>query len=156
MERKFAEYDRTTMTATAGSFQNDTEGPAKVLDDDTSTIWHTNYSKGCTQEQNWIELDLGEVKPVAMVKYVSRATGGLNGVFEEYEVWVRSNEADEWKTVKQGTWKNSAVGSTEYAKFRTTEARYVRLVCTKNRLAAGSNGIFGSAAEIRIGYEVEE
>lgn len=155
--RVFEEYDPGTMTATVGDRNSEDEGADKLLDNDLNTIWHTNYN-GCPQENVWIELDLGEVKPVAMVKYVSRATGGPNGVFEDYEVLVCSDEAKTWKSVKTGTWKNSAVGSTEYAKFETVNARYVKLLCTKNRTATGgSEGkVFGSASEIRVGYEVTE
>ena len=69
---------------------------------------------------------------------------------------MRNSPTEEWKTAASGTWSNSAVGTVEYAKFDTVNARYVRLVCLKNRVAVGSEGkIFGAAAEIRIGYEAE-
>ena len=158
VEKRYAEYAPGAMTARAGSeATSGGEVAANVLDDDLGTIWHSNWD-GDQQSNIWIELDLGEEKPVAMVKYVSRNSGGLNGVFEDYEVMVRSSENEDWKTVKTGTWKNSSVGSTEYAKFNTVNARYVRLLCTKNRTAAGgSEGkSFGSASEIRVGYEVED
>lgn len=153
---EYLEYDRTTMTATAGSVEKAAEDASKVLDGNTSTIWHTAYA-GCPRGDTWIQIDLGSVKPVAMVKYVSRTTGGLNGIFEDYEIKVRSSENDGWTLAASGTWRTSAVGSTEYAKFDTVNARYVRIVCTKNRTApGGSEGkIFGSASEIRIGYEKE-
>lgn len=155
IEKNYLKYDPAGMTASAGSVNSDVESAAKVLDGDKGTMWHSAYS-GCAKADNWIELDLKESKPVAMVEYTSRTSGGLNGVFEDYEVWVRNSPTEEWKTAASGTWSNSAVGTVEYAKFDTVNARYVRLVCVKNRVAVGSEGkIFGAAAEIRIGYEAE-
>ncbi len=154
--KEYKEYDPSTTTATAGSAETSQgEVAAKVCDGDISTIWHTAYA-GCEQSQVWVELDLGEVKPVAMVKYVSRSTGGANGVFRDYKVQVRSAETEEWQTVDAGTWSKSSVGSVEYSKFDTVNARYVRLEGTKTLTAPGSeNKVFGSASEIHVGYEVK-
>lgn len=152
--KDYWEYDPSSVTVTAGSQQSAGEAPDKVLDNDLSTIWHTAYD-GKDQSKIWIRFDLGEVKDVAMVKYVARSDGGDNGIFEEYKVEV-SDDDSTWTEVDRGTW-SGVLGATEYAKFDTTRARYVKLSGLKTKVAAGGDAeagkIFGTAAEIRIGYE---
>ena len=154
-------YDPQTMTASAGNEHQGsaTEGAASlVLDNNLSTLWHTDWD-GCAQEDVWIELDLGEVKPVAALKYSSRTSGRINGIFEEYKVEVRSNTEEAWTEVDRGSWSGQ-MDSIEYARFNTVDARYVRLTglktASKNQKPDGSYMIFGTAAEIRIGFETAE
>lgn len=150
--KEYKEYGLTGITATAGSSQAN-QGPDKALDNDTSTLWHTSWN-GCSREEVWIQLDLGEVKPVSMVKYVARASGGVNGIFEAYEVQV-SADGTAWEKAGEGTWPNVANGATEYAKFDTKQAKYVKLIGAQTKSAEGEDRdkIFGTAAEIRVGYE---
>jgi len=158
--KEYAEYASAGMTGTVGSYEKSsaTEGNANLaLDNNLSTMWHTDWN-GCTQDAVWIMLDLGEVKPVAMVKYVPRQSGGTNGIFTEYKVEVRNNETEAWTQVDTGTWAGDA--ETKYAKFAQQNARFVKLsglkTMSKNQNADGSWKIFGTAAEVRVGYEVPE
>lgn len=149
----YEEYDRTTMTATVGSYQsgNDSEGGGNLaLDGNTSTMWHTAWD-GCAQSDVWIELDLGSVKPVGMVKYVPRQSS-QNGIFLRYKVEVRQNSNDAWTEVNAGTWAQNT--SDKYAKFEQVNARYVRLSGLET-VSQVEGKTFGSAAEIRVGYEVQ-
>jgi hypothetical protein len=153
LEKNYTEYDPTGMTATAGSEQSQTgsEGPAAdVLDNDTTTLWHTNWN-GCAQSDVWITLDLKSSKPVAMLKYVPRQSGGVNGIITKYRVEV-SDDNTNWTTVDEGTWSSDA--TIKYATFTETNARYVRLTGLESATQTNSL-IFGSAAEIRVGYEAE-
>ena len=155
--KEYEDYAPSSMTATVGSFQpnNNTEGNANLaLDNNTDTMWHTVWT-GCTRDQVWIMLDLGAVKPVARVKYVPRQTGGENGIFTKYKVEVRNTENEEWTQVDAGDWAGNK--DIKYSKFDTVNARYVKLsgveTMSKNQQADGSWLIFGTAAEVRVGYE---
>ena len=158
--KNYVEYETSGMTATVGSFEasSETEGNGSLaLDNDLSTMWHTDWN-GCSQDDVWITLDLGESKPVAMVKYVPRQSGGENGIFTEYKVEVRNSESEEWTQVDTGTWEGDM--ETKYSTFTQVNARYVKLsglsTMSKNQQSDGSWLIFGTAAEVRVGYEAPE
>ncbi len=148
--KSYSEYSVAGMTATAGSEQpnNATEGdPNYVLDDNTGTMWHTNWN-GCTRDQVWIMIDMGAEQDVAMLKYVPRQSGGNNGKITKYEVWAGTT-ADNLEKVAEGNWEDSV--DTKYAYFEQINARYVKLVGVETTTTTSL--IFGSAAEIRLGYE---
>lgn len=149
--------DAMRVGVAAGSVEQNssTEGGARLaLDGNPDTMWHTDW-KGCERDQVWITLDLGESKPVARVKYVPRQTGGENGIFTKYKVEVRNSEKEEWKQVAEGNWAGDT--ETKYAVFEQVNARFVKLsgleTMSKNQLSDGSYLIFGTAAEVRAGYE---
>lgn len=155
--KEYVEYEPSGMTAAVGSYEasSTTEGNGNLaLDNNLSTMWHTAWS-GCSQDDVWITLDLGESKPVAMVKYVPRQGGGENGIFTEYKVEVRNSESEAWTQVDTGTWAGNV--ETKYSAFTQVNARYVKLsglrTMSKNQNEDGSWRIFGSAAEVRVGYE---
>ncbi len=159
VEKQYKEYaPDENMTATAKSQQSEDQSASKVLDGRTDTLWHTVWTGNIPQEDIWIQIDLGEVKPIAMVKYVARSTGGINGIFKRYKIEV-SSDGTNWTEADSGTWSGE-VGATEYAKFETVQARYVKLYGVETLVAAGGDAEagkrFGTAAEIRIGYEATE
>lgn len=152
--KSYEEYDPTTMTGTVGSYQpnNNSEGNANLaLDNNMSTLWHTAWS-GCAQSDVWITLDLGTSKRVGMFKYVPRPSGGVNGIITKYKVEV-SNDNTNWTEVASGTWAGDS--TTKYATFTETNARYVKLSGLESR-SQNEGLIFGSAAEVRVGYEAAE
>lgn len=151
--KEYVEYDPTGMTGTVGSYQsgNDSQGNANLaLDNDMSTMWHTNWD-GCSQDQVWIQLDLGANKKVGMVKYVPR-TSGDNGIFTKYKVEI-STDGTTWTQVASGDWERST--AVKYATFAEQNARYVKLSGLET-VSLESGKIFGSAAEVRVGYEAPE
>jgi len=159
VEKQYKEYaPDENMTATAKSQQSEDQSASKVLDGRTDTLWHTVWTGNIPQEDIWIQIDLGEVKPIAMVKYVARSSGGINGIFKRYKIEV-SSDGTNWTEADSGTWSGE-VGATEYAKFETVQARYVKLYGVETLVAAGGDAEagkrFGTAAEIRIGYEATE
>ncbi|CQR47243.1 O-GlcNAcase NagJ precursor [Paraliobacillus sp. PM-2] len=150
LKKNYTEYATDGVVASAGSQQSG-EGPALALDGDTSTIWHTAWS-GTSQDNIWVSLDLQEVKPIAMLRYVPRQSGGINGIFTKYAVFVKENETDEWNKVSTYTDSWEVNNKTKYAYFDTVQARYIKLQAIESATQQEPT-LFGSAAEIRVGYE---
>ena len=157
IEKVYTEYSPEGMTATVGSYQpnNTTEGGGDLaLDNNLSTMWHTNWN-GCAEDERWIAIDMGTKQDVAMLKYVPRSTGGTNGIITEYEIYVSDTGEDgSWTKVetRSNTWAGDS--TVKYAEFDTVNTRFVKLVATES-LSQNAGRIFASAAEIRLGYEVE-
>ncbi len=148
--KSYAKYSPDGMTATAGSIQpnNSSEGDANfALDDNTGTLWHTNWN-GCTDAEKWILIDMGEEKDVAMLEYTPR-TSGKNGIITKYEIWAGDSE-DTLEKVTEGSWEND--NTVKYAYFTQISARYIELVATESTTQESPKQ-FVSAAEIRLGYE---
>lgn len=151
--KEYVEYEPSSMKGTVGNYQtgNASQGNAELaLDNDLSTMWHTDWD-GCSQDEVWIMLDLGASKKVSMVKYVPRASGS-NGIFTKYKVEI-STDGNTWTQVASGDWANDT--TTKYAVFSEQNARYVKLSGLES-VSLESGKIFGSAAEIGIGYEAPE
>lgn len=148
----YKEYAPDGMTATVGSFQpnNNTEGGGNLaLDNDVNTMWHTAWD-GCQRDQIWISIDMGAEQEVAMLKYVPRQGGGTNGIITSYEIYTSTDGQNWGAPVASGAWANDR--EDKYARFNTVSARYVKLVGTDSESSVGGK-LFGSAAEIRVGYE---
>ena len=132
-------------TAAAGSqhASSGSEGPASnVLDNNTSTIWHTNYSGGVIpMEDRWIEISLGEAQTICGVRYLPRQSGD-NGKFTAYEIYISADNGQTYTKVAEGEWDTSSDWKT--AAFEDVQATSVRIVPT------ATSGDFGSAAEIRV------
>ncbi|MBR6771160.1 MAG: alpha-N-acetylglucosaminidase C-terminal domain-containing protein, partial [Lachnospiraceae bacterium] len=134
------DIDRTTMTASTGSFESSKgESADKVLDDNSGTLWHTAYA-GTDAANRWIMFNLGSVKQVNGLRYLPRQNG-TNGNITSYKVEV-STDGTTWETVSTGTWANDS--SWKAAFFTAVDAQYVKLT------AVASASHFASAAEIRI------
>ena len=139
--------DSSTMKATASSYQKDGSSPDKVLDGDTSTMWHTDWT--ITDMPHWITLDMQEEKFINGLTYVPRQSGS-NGNVTKYEIYVRNteptgtevSEATGWTKIKAGTLKNDS--TEKVIEFDEIKTRYVSL---KYIEAVGNNG---SAAEIKL------
>ena len=132
------DIDRTTIRATAGTFQSG-EGADRVLDNNSDTLWHSNYTVAPLADR-WIQLDLGSVKKVNGLRYLPRQSAE-NGIITSYRVDVSENGSD-WEDVDTGTWAKDAKWKGSF--FDPVDARYIRLYA----LASASNHV--SAAEIRI------
>lgn len=147
---EYVEYPLDGITAKAGSEQSG-EGASKALDNNLDTIWHTAWS-GASRDKIWITLDMGKAKPISMLKYVPRKTQ-VNGIFTKYAIYTKENESDEWTEISTSNnlWKLD--NETKYAYFNEVHARYIKLQAIESG-SDGSNN-FGSAAEIRVGFEQE-
>ena len=140
------------LTATAGDEHATTgsEGPASnVLDNNTTTIWHTNYtSQG--RDKYWIQFAVPEGHKADGLRYLPRQNGS-NGTITKYEIKVSDNGSD-WETVATGTWEDNT--SWKRVSFDAQETKYVRLVAIETAGTTANEWV--SAAEIRLTEAQEE
>ena len=136
------------LTATAGDWQKGyeaTEGPAElVLDDDFSTIWHTDWY-GTSRENHWIQFEIEGAYVVDGLRIKPRQGGGSNGIITEYDIQV-SNDGENFTSVATGNWE--ADRNWKEVKFNGQVVKYVRLVALDG--VTDQSYVFASAAEIRL------
>ena len=136
------------LTATAGDWQRGyeaTEGPAElVLDDDFSTIWHTDWY-GTSRENHWIQFELSEAYIVDGLRLKPRQGGGSNGIITKYDIQV-SNDGETFTSVASGDWEGDRLW--KEVKFNGQNVKYVRLVALDG--VTDQAYVFASAAEIRL------
>ena len=139
------------MTATAGDWEtgSSTEGGAELaIDENTGTMWHTDWYVGPNHDDHWIAFELSSEYMVDGLTYLPRQSG-TNGIITAYEIYV-SEDGVTWNKLTEGEW---AGDSTEKAvSFDAVETKYVKLQTVE---ALGDQDIvFASAAEIRLtGYK---
>ena len=130
--------DSNMLEATASSYQHDGSDPKNVLDDNPSTMWHTDWN--VTTMPHWIDLQISEPTVVNGLYYLPRQSGS-NGNATSYQVQVKNAEG-QYETVAEGTWSSNS--SAKEVTFDAVETTNVRLVYVK---AVNNNG---SAAEIKL------
>lgn len=146
------------MTATAGDEELDdsdisVEGPANLaIDEDESTIWHTDWYEGPSYDEHWLQLELNSAYTVDSLRYLPRQSGNSNGIITSYKVLVSMDGVD-WTEVAEGNW-DAADRSWKVASFEPVKAKYVRL---KSEGGETDIGIaLTCAAEVRLtGTKVE-
>lgn len=142
------------LTAIAGSQQaeNGSEGPAvNVLDNDTDTIWHSAWS-GTGRENLWIEIQLPASTLVNGLRYLTRSSGGTNGIITKYRIEISNDYGVSYTEVCSGEW--STVTGWKLASFEAEEVTNVRLYAVDSLTQDGNN--YASAAEIRLTVPSEE
>jgi len=129
--------DKSKLTATASSYQHDGSDPKNVLDDNPSTMWHTDWN---LSTPHWIAFENKEEMSVNGLTYVPRQTG-KNGNVTKYRIEI-SDDGVNWKTVKEGNLSSDS--STKAIEFDTVKTKHLRLYYVE---AVNNNG---SAAEIKL------
>ena len=132
----------SVLTPTAGDSQSG-EGPERVLDNNTETLWHTDWY-GTSRANHWIQFELSESYVVDGLRYQPRS-GSINGIITEYQVQV-SDDGVTFETVQSGRWEGNS--NWKIASFTGVQAKFVRLVAVNAR--SDSSYVFASAAEIRL------
>lgn len=126
---------------TAGSEQSVTEGVSKLIDDDLTTMWHSQYSNGVREDQ-YVIFELDEKMEVNGMRYVPRQSG-INGKINAYEVYT-SVDGTNYTLQTTGKWYGHR--NTQFASFDPVEAKYVKLQVVSNYGA----GLYSAAAEMRV------
>ncbi|KAI4276113.1 MAG: hypothetical protein L6R35_006231 [Caloplaca aegaea] len=134
---------RTGWTVTADNFQPGNEA-TKVLDGNTESIWHTQYSPTNAALPHAITIDMKKIINVNGLTYLPRQDASLNGNIGQHKIEL-SSDSSTWTTLAFGTYYDDR--SLKTTPFTTTPARYVRLIA---QTEAGGRGPWTSAAEINI------
>ena len=129
--------DNSKLTATASSYQHDGSDPKNVLDDNPSTMWHSDWN---LSTPHWIAFENKEEMSVNGLTYVPRQTG-KNGNVTKYRIEI-SDDGVNWQTVKEGNLSSDS--STKVIEFDTVKTKHLRLYYVE---AVNNNG---SAAEIKL------
>ncbi|KAI8635328.1 hypothetical protein F5Y19DRAFT_482569 [Xylariaceae sp. FL1651] len=136
---------RTGWTVTADSFQTGNE-PAKAIDGNTSTFWHTAYSPTVAPLPHYIQLDMKKSYVINGVSYQPRQDGSSNGNIGQHTVTL-SNDGTTWSSpVQFGVWLNDK--TTKATFFSNATARYVRINAQTE--AQGANNQWSSISELNI------
>ncbi|KAL8964463.1 MAG: hypothetical protein Q9183_004434 [Haloplaca sp. 2 TL-2023] len=140
-----AQTDRTGWTASADSFQSTTgNDPAKVLDGNRGTFWHSQYSPTNAALPHTITLDMKKTYNVNGLTYLPRQDGNSNGNIGQHTIQV-SLDGQTWTTTATGTYLDDA--SLKKTPWTTVQARYVRMIA---QTEAGGRGPWTSMAELDI------
>ena len=141
------DLDLALFTATAGSAQpGKDEGPASlVIDDNTSTIWHSLWA-GDSRDNLWIQLSTEDSVKTDGLRLLPRQNGS-NGIITKYRVELSNDHGETWTTAAEGTWAAST--SWKLANWEETEATDIRIYAVESRTDSSANN-YASAAEIRI------
>lgn len=127
------------------------EHASNVLDDNTNTIWHSNYNSGYTLPQ-WFTIDLGGTYNLEQVDYLPRQGGSHNGMVTHYRIET-SLDGETFTPIVEGyleTDGNSLKDPTTFKeiKFDATEARYVRFIAIES--LGDTPNMYASCAEMNF------
>ncbi|MGY0234674.1 endo-alpha-N-acetylgalactosaminidase family protein [Longispora urticae] len=114
-----------------------------VLDGNSATIWHTQWSGGAPTPPHEIVLNLGANYAVTCLHQLPRQTN-VNGRIAGYEVYVSTDGVTWGSAVATGTWTN--VATEQSACFTAKTGRYVRLRATSEVNGAA----WTSVAELNV------
>ncbi|CAJ2500001.1 Uu.00g028540.m01.CDS01 [Anthostomella pinea] len=136
---------RTGWTVTADSYQAGNE-PAKALDGNSSTFWHTQYSPSDAPLPHYIQVDMQKSYVVSGFSYRPRQDGNSNGNIGQHTVTL-SNDGTTWSDpVQFGLYLNDSTDKTTF--FSNASARYVRL--TAQTEAQGTGNAWSSVVELNV------
>jgi galactose oxidase len=128
-------------TVTADSAQ-DGNPASNVLDGNTATFWHTEFSPVEVPLPHTIIIDMNNINVLDGVTYLPRQDGNYNGNIGEHEVYT-SIDGNDYTLAAFGTWLDDE--TEKAADFEPTPARYIKIVALTE---AGNRGPWSSAAEI--------
>ncbi|KAL8939590.1 MAG: hypothetical protein Q9216_003270 [Gyalolechia sp. 2 TL-2023] len=135
--------DRTGWTVSVDSFQTGNEA-ARVLDGNTGTLWHTQWTPTNAALPHSITIDMKKTVNVNGLRYLPRQDGTKNGNIGQHTIEI-SLDGTTFTKVASGTYLDDS--SLKSTPFTTTPARYVRLSA---QTEAGGRGPWTSAAEINV------
>lgn len=140
-------YDRTGWTVSVDGWNSDNKtGQAEaIIDGNTSTYWHSDYTKTAQNMPHWFMVDMKKVQTVGSVGFVTRqAAVGINGHIKEFEIWT-GTDADNLTKQTEGTLTYS-LSEVWVDLPQAVEAQYVKVV-----IKSAQNGQkFACCAEFRV------
>ncbi|MGW3208795.1 discoidin domain-containing protein [Streptomyces sp. NPDC001135] len=138
--------DGWTATASSEETQDADDGARNVLDGDSGTLWHTQWSGTVPPLPHSITIDMHRTAVVSGLSYDPRTDDSPNGRIGQYSITTSLDGTAFGKPVASGTWKDD--DTVKGATFgQPVSARYVRLTALTE---AGGRGPWTSAAELRL------
>ena len=139
----YFDINKANWTAKADcSYQHQTA--ERAIDNNTETIWHSDWSDQQFQQPHFIEVDMKEVLTVKGLDYLPRQEQS-NGRIAEYKLEV-STDGKSWETViEKGRFRNSSQRQQKMFD-QARQMRYFRLTT----LREVSNSFYSSIAEIGV------
>lgn len=140
-------YDRSDWTITADGWNTD-NGTGKVeaiIDGNTNTYWHSDYTNNNQDMPHWFMVDMKKAQKVGAVGIVTRqAAVGVNGHIKDYEIWT-GTDANSLTKQTEGTLTYSL--DEEWINLpQQVDAQYVKVV-----IKSAQNGRkFACCAEFRV------
>ena len=129
------------------SQQGGREIATNAIDDDESTIWHTQYNPSTPDCPHELVIDMGHTYRINTFSYKGR-TDGSNGRVINYEVYFSNNPKIWGEPAASGSFRDVSDVQT-VAITGTVEARFLRFVAK----SVVNNNKYASAAELYIGAE---
>jgi galactose oxidase len=118
---------------------------ANVLDGNTTTMWHTQYSPTRTPLPHTLTVDMHVRNLVSGLSYLPRQDSSNNGTIGQYRIETSTDGTTWAPAAATGTFVDGKTAQT--VTFPSALARYVRLTALTE---AGNRGPWSSAAEINI------
>lgn len=145
MTRNFAKVTSVPLTVAFVSSQEPSEDVSKLIDGDSSTMWHTMYSVTVANYPHWIDFDVAEETMIKGFKYLPRQSGGDNGNIKAYKIQI-SNDGKNWsEAICEGEFAND--GKWQVVTFKEpVKTRYVRFTA----LSSHNGQDFASGAEFEL------
>lgn len=140
-------YNRSDWTITADGWNAD-NGTGKVeaiIDGNTNTYWHSDYTNNNQDMPHWFMVDMKKAQKVGAVGIVTRqAAVGVNGHIKDYEIWT-GTDANSLTKQTEGTLTYSL--DEEWINLpQQVDAQYVKVV-----IKSAQNGRkFACCAEFRV------
>ena len=142
LRRQPSALQKLGATVTADNHHSN-HAPESVIDDNPSTIWHTNWEP-MAQPPHWLILDLKQSVRVAGLTYLPRQDM-TNGRVARYQIYVSADGQSWGRPIAEGTWPNDAALKT--VRFdQAQNARFVKLVA----LSEVNRQPYASAAEVEV------
>ena len=130
------------------SQQGGSERVENAIDDDPSTIWHTQYSPSKPICPHEIVIDMGMTYRLSTFIYQGRNDNNSNGRILDYEVYVSQSPTIFGSPAASGTLHNTA--SPQEVSFPSKpEGRYLKLIAH----SVVDNQAYASAAELSVEAE---
>jgi len=118
---------------------------SKAIDNDVTTLWHTQWTPEKQPYPHEIQIDLKKTVELGGIGYLPRQDGNPNGWIKEYAVYV-SDERNNWgKPVAQGVFEKNASAKSIYFN-EVASGQYIRFVA----MNGFGQDVFTSVAELKL------
>ncbi len=127
---KVFDVAKTKWSITACSDQHPSYPAANAIDDNPSSMWHSQWERPRTKQPHFIEVDLGEMLLLKGFSYSPRIDGSKSGTVERYDFLV-SDDGKKWTSVVRNGVFDNMLNNPVYQKVvfsKEVSARYIKFV----------------------------